>query len=205
MADADSISTGRALQKKRTRQALLDAASRLMREGRDPTLDEVAEAAMVSRATFYRYFTGVEPLLVEATLDVAMPPPDVLAGAPADDPVARLRQVDAAVDAMIRDNEPGIRRMLIHSLQQALAGTGGNDLPARQNRRTPLIEAALEPVRDRFDPDALGLLTNALALLIGSESRLVFRDVLQLDDAEARRVKDWAIRALVEAARRPGA
>ena len=30
----------------------------------------------------------------------------------------------------------------------------------------------------------------------------VFKDVLQLDDAEARKVKRWAIRALVEAARR---
>ena len=31
---------------------------------------------------------------------------------------------------------------------------------------------------------------------------VVFKDVLQLDDAEARRVKRWAIRALVEAAKR---
>jgi AcrR family transcriptional regulator len=202
---ADAASPGRTLQKKRTRQALLDAAARLMREGRDPTLEEVAEAAMVSRATFYRYFTGVEPLLVEASLDVAMPAPDLLAGAPADDPVARVEQVDRAVDAMIRENEPGIRRMLIHALQQALAGTGANDLPARQNRRTPLIEAALEPARDRLDPAMLDRLTRALALVIGTESRLVFRDVLQLDDQEARAVKSWMIRALIAAAHRPGA
>ena len=203
MAEADPLHTGRALQKKRTRQALLDAAARLMREGRDPSLDEVIETAMVSRATFYRYFAGVEPLLVEASLDVAMPAPDLLSGAPADDPVARLEQVDAAVDAVIRGNEPAFRRMLIHALQQALAGTGANDLPARQNRRTPLIEAALAPVRDQFDPAALDLLTKALALLVGSESHLVFRDVLQLDEGEARRVKSWAIRALVDGARRP--
>ena len=31
---------------------------------------------------------------------------------------------------------------------------------------------------------------------------MVFQDVLQLDDAEARKVKRWAIRALVEAAAR---
>jgi hypothetical protein len=31
---------------------------------------------------------------------------------------------------------------------------------------------------------------------------VVFKDVLQLPDAEARKVKRWAIRALVEAAKR---
>jgi hypothetical protein len=31
----------------------------------------------------------------------------------------------------------------------------------------------------------------------------VLKDVLRLDDAEARRVKRWTIRALVEAARKP--
>ena len=106
---------------------------------------------------------------------------------------------------MIRDNEPGIRRMLIHALQQALAGTGANDLPARQNRRTPLIEAALEPARDQFEPASRDRLTKALALVIGTESRLVFRDVLQLDEDETRAVKSWIIRALTEAALRRGA
>jgi hypothetical protein len=34
---------------------------------------------------------------------------------------------------------------------------------------------------------------------------VVFKDVLQLDDADARKVKRWAIRALVEAARKSDA
>jgi hypothetical protein len=34
---------------------------------------------------------------------------------------------------------------------------------------------------------------------------LALKDVLQLDEAEARRVRRWAIRALVDAARKPGA
>jgi hypothetical protein len=34
---------------------------------------------------------------------------------------------------------------------------------------------------------------------------LVLKDVLHLDDAEARRVRRWAIRALVSAARKPAA
>ena len=43
----------------------------------------------------------------------------------------------------------------------------------------------------------------ALALIIGTEVMAVFRDVLQLDDTNAQKVRRWAIRALVEAAKRP--
>jgi len=53
-------------QKRRTRKDLLLAAARLLQQGKRPSLEEVAEAALVSRATAYRYFPGVEPLLVEA-------------------------------------------------------------------------------------------------------------------------------------------
>jgi hypothetical protein len=35
---------------------------------------------------------------------------------------------------------------------------------------------------------------------MGPESMVVFKDVLQMDAADARKVRRWAIRALVEAA-----
>lgn len=200
---ADAGKPGRPNQKRRTRKALLEAASRLMKAGRRPSLEEVAEEAFVSRATAYRYFPGVEGLLVEASLDVAMPDARLFADDGSTDPVARLERADAAVHDMVAANETAIRTMLVHALQQKLAGGEDDSLPARQNRRTPLIEAALEPARHAFDPVALDKLTKALALIVGTEAMLVFRDVLQLDDAEARAVKSWAIRALVSAAAEP--
>ena len=157
----------------------------------------------MSRATAYRYFPGVEPLLVEASLDVAMPGARMFAGDDSHDPVARLERAEAAVQAMVSANETAIRTMLVHALQQELRGGGEDSLPVRQNRRTPLIEAALAPARDAFDPAALDKLVKALALIIGTEAMLVFKDVLQLDDSEARAVKSWAIRALVDAAAKP--
>ena len=192
-------------QKRRTRKDLLTAAARLMKQGRKPTLEEVAEEALVSRATAYRYFPGVEPLLVEAVLDVAVPrPEDLFRGKGPADPVARLEQVEGALHDMIGANEASLRLMLMQSLQRGLFGDRtGDDVPPRQNRRTPLIEAALEPARAGFRPAALKTLARALALVIGTESMVVCKDVLQIDDAEARKVRRFAIRALVEAARRP--
>jgi AcrR family transcriptional regulator len=199
MADG---AASRSNQKSRTRKDLLQAASRLMREGRTPTLDEVAQEAMVSRATAYRYFSGIEPLLVEAALDVVMPDPEALFASDAPlDPVGRLERVDAAVAEMVRANEPALRTMLVHSLQRGL--NGEDALPTRQNRRTPLIEAALAPVRGQLRGADHDRLVKALALVVGTESRLVFKDVLRLEDADADAVRRWIIAALVDAARRP--
>jgi hypothetical protein len=90
--------------------------------------------------------------------------------------------------------------MLAQSLERSARGEIDAQLPARQNRRTPLIEAALDPARARFKPAALKRLKQALALVVGPEAMVVFKDVLRLGDAEARRTRRWAIRALVEAA-----
>jgi AcrR family transcriptional regulator len=177
-----------------------------MRQGRKPSLDEIAEEALVSRATAYRYFPSVEPLLIEASLDVVVPEPkDLLTEASPDDPVARLEHVDSALHDVILANEAPLRMMLVSSLQRGIGGNADGATPARQNRRTPLIEAALEPAKKQFKPAALTTLRRALALVIGTEAMLVLKDVLRLDDAEARKVKRWAIRALVDAARKaPG-
>jgi AcrR family transcriptional regulator len=190
-------------QKRRTRKDLLQAAARLMKQGRRPGLDEVAEEALVSRATAYRYFPSVEALLAEASADVVTPEPaELFAGGGPSDPVARVEKVDAALHDMVLANEPALRLMLANALQQAIGREAGGAPPVRQNRRTPLIEAALEPVRRQFKPAAYDMLSKSLALVIGTEAMVVFKDVLQLPDAEARKVKRWAIRALVEAAKR---
>jgi len=195
---------GRPNQRTRTRKDLLQAAARLMRRGSTPTLEEVAEEALVSRATAYRYFPSVEALLVEAAVDVAVPgPEDLFRDETSRDPVLRLQRVETALHDMIAANEPLVRTVLAHSIQRGMRADEDGRLPRRQNRRTPLIEAALEPARHQFKPAVLRELTRALALVMGPEATIVVKDVLQLGDAEARRVKRWAIRALVEAARRP--
>ncbi len=195
MADAEK--PGRPNQRSRTRKDLLRAAARLMKAGRNPTLEEVAGEALVSRATAYRYFSGVEALLVEAALDVAMPDDGFFAADGSEDPVERLLRADEAVAAVVLDNEAALRAMLVHSLQRGMDEAG---LPVRQNRRTPLIEQALAPARGEMSPADFTRLVRALALVVGTESMLVFKDVLAIDDDEAAAVRVWMIRTLTAAA-----
>ena len=189
----------RANQRLRTRKDLLEAATRLAREGRQPTFEEVAEAALVSRATAYRYFPGLDALLLEAALDVEVPTAEALFGDdPSTDALARLQRLDAALAAMMAANEAPLRAMLAQSLHRPADG----EAPVRQNRRSPLIAAALATSIPPFRPADLDTLSKALVVLLGIETRVVFRDVLNLEPKEADRIRRWMIRALVEAARK---
>ena len=192
------MSGARENQRLRTRKDLLEAAVRLMRGGAAPSFEEIAEAALVSRATAYRYFPGLDALLLEAALHVETPTAEGLFGDDrSTDALARVERLDAAMAEMIAANEAPLRALLARSLQH-----GDAEAPVRQNRRSPLIAAALAASDPPLSPVELDTLSKALALLLGIEALVVFKDVLLLGDAEAARVRRWMIRALVEAARR---
>src|SRR6478735_8205780 len=62
---------GRVAQKRRTHEALVAAARDLVARGETPTVEAVAEAASISRATAYRYFPSQRSLLAAAHPETA--------------------------------------------------------------------------------------------------------------------------------------
>ena len=113
------------------------------------------------------------------------------------DPVERVDRAEAALHKAVFQNETQLRVMLACSLDGRNREEG---VPVRQNRRTELIKAALAPARSQLDKATHDTLCAALALVFGTESMIVFRDVLQVTPGRARKVKSWAGRALVRAA-----
>ena len=188
-------------QKHRTRQDLLKAAARLMKQGRLPKLAEVAEEAMVSRATAYRYFSSDEALITEAAIHGQTPTAEHLfADDKVLDPEERLSKANAIMHDFIWGNQMQMRLVLARLLEQAAGATNGRPELRRQNRRTQFIQTALAPARNRFDKATYRKLCAGLALVFGAECMIVFRDVLQLEEAEAREVENWVIRVLTQAA-----
>lgn len=194
------VKGGRPNQRGRTRRDLLEAALRASSSGKTPNLDDIAEEARVSRATAYRYFPNVDDLLAEASLHVAFPDPSILSKA-TDDVLQRLMIIDEAVEQMVAENETALRTMIASASKRPLQAA---DVPVRQNRRLPLIEAALAPAKARIAPETYQQLVRALSLVIGTEAMLVFKDVLQLTPKQAREARRWTIRSLVEAAQVDG-
>lgn len=192
----------RVAQKMRTRRALLAAAGQLISEGRTPTVAEAADAALVSRATAYRYFASQEALLVEAPLQVGLPTVASLfgdPGAPAD-VEERVALVHNVMYDHIRDREVDFRIFQRNSLLRSL-DTERTELNLRPAFRLHLLDAALEPLEAEIDAESLHQLKTALCVLIGTEAIIAMRDVVGLDHADARAHGEWAVRQLVRAVR----
>ncbi|MXO60321.1 TetR family transcriptional regulator [Altererythrobacter salegens] len=186
-------------QKARTRQAIVRATGALLRQGQKPTLEEIAELAQVSRATAYRYFPGLDALLSEAAVDLMLPDVDDLLGPSAPgDAFERLALVDETFDKACREQEVPLRLMLAKVLETSIGRNG--DEPLRQNRRVPMLVAALAPLEARLGKAGTRRLAEALALVVGTEGFLALNDVVGLDRDEARDVRRWVIDSLVSAA-----
>ena len=196
--------TGERLEQKlRTRAALLHAARDLVASGRTPSIAEAADAAKVSRATAYRYFTRQEELLAEVPLDEAAPTVASLFGKDAPtDPEDRVALVQNALYDLSRDHETEFRLLLCTSITRALRDANGTSDPFRGARRTALLAEALAPLEGELTTPEIERLKTALAMLVGTEPMIVGRDVLRLDHGQARQSGEWAARQLVRAARR---
>jgi len=187
--------TGRVNQKLRTRQALLAAAEELVDAGGTPTLAEVAEHALVSKTTAYRYFASAEDLIAEVFFDREFPTVTTALASVGGDPAERLLAVEAAVTEALLDNELAMRMIVRNSLDASLTTT--DDPPLRLGRRRELIAEALAPLANELPIDALERLKDALALVIGPEAIIAARDVCGLDPDKTRNVTRWASQALL--------
>jgi len=181
-------------QQRRTRSALLASASQMLAEGRTPTVVEVADAALVSRRTAYRYFPSAEQLLADAALDAL--DPVIASTITAADPAERVDTLVAQLNEHTRTQQHLLRTILRATLDTRQDAGG----PLRGFRRMGWIEQAIAPLSERLDADALRRLAAALALTVGLEARLSLVDVAGLDDEVADQVSRWAANALVQAA-----
>jgi AcrR family transcriptional regulator len=176
--------SGRTNQKRRTRRALIEAAVRLLREGKQPTVAEAAEAALVSKATAYRYFPTLQALLLEAALEQA------ICGA--------IHRMVVADEALFRTM---VRAIQDHWLAQA--GKDEEDAPpVREGRRLAMIDAALAPLAQRLPADVFRRLRLGLCLTVGIEALVVLKDVCGLDPDAALDIQRWVGASLIASAER---
>jgi len=194
-------SKGRPNQKRRTRKDLLEAAARLVRESGRPSLDDVAEAALVSRATAYRYFPS-QAALVQAVVDEGLGPILTWKSTSAD---AERRVAELFDTAMPRIEafEATFKAALKLSLDQwarRQAGTLGGEPAFTRGHRVDLLQEAIAPLKGQLPPRDFKRLAQALSLIFGVEVLIVLKDIWGLDSRKTRSVAQWAAGALVRAA-----
>jgi AcrR family transcriptional regulator len=193
--------TGRFRQRRRTRAAIVAAASQLLQAGHTPSVNDIAEAADVSRRTVYLYFPTLEQLLLDATLgmlsqaavDEAIEAAD--AGGDAGERVAAMIRTLSSMST----ETLALGRSLIR-LTVAPGDAAEGPTPRRGYRRVAWIERALEPLRPQLEPAAFERLVSALAMVVGWEALIVLQDLRGLSPDEQRETSLWAARALIRAA-----
>jgi AcrR family transcriptional regulator len=187
------VDSGRSKQKQRTREALVEAARRLIEDGDTPRVEDAAEASGISRTTAYRYFPTQSALLAAAFPETARasllpdPAPEAV-----QDRVAAV--VTEFVDTVER-TESQQRAMLRLSL-----GDQPHDLPLRQGRAIAWLSEALEPLLPTLGEAGVHRLAIAVRSVCGIETRVWLSDVAGLDAEAIRDLQLWMSQALVQAA-----
>src|SRR4051794_31620565 len=162
--------TGRSGKRRRPGAAIVAAAADLLREGKTPTVNDVAHAADVSRRTVYQYFPTLEQLLIDATLGMlsqSAVDEAIDAADSGSDPTERVAAMIRALSAMSTETLP-LGRSLIRLTVDA-AAEEDSEAPRRGYRRIGWIERALEPLRPALDDAGFERLVSALAMVVGWE------------------------------------
>jgi AcrR family transcriptional regulator len=187
--------TGRTHQKARTRMALVSAALELLDEGVNPTVEQAADRARISRTTAYRYFQNQRALLL-ATYPELDTPSLLDSDAPAD-PLVRLEVAMDHFTAQILEHEVAARAQLRLSLDPA---TRPEDLPFRQGRAIRWFEDALAPLRDRMSAAELRRLVLAIRSATGIEALVWLTDIAGQSREDAVELMRWSARSLAATA-----
>ena len=189
----DYLESGRSRQKQRTRDQLIAAAQELIAAGDTPRVEEVAEAAGISRPTAYRYFASQAELLAAAFPETAAV--SVLPDPPPAAVDERVAAVAAFVIGRVQDTEPQQRAMLRLSL-----GDVPHELPLRQGRVIPWFVEALAPMAESIGEAGVHRLALALRAACGIETRVWLSDVAGLAPTEVSALQQWMVNALLKQA-----
>lgn len=176
------MSFERQVQKSRTRKALLAAARSLLSEKATLTIPAVAEAAGISRATAYRYFSDPSVLAAEAGLDISTKSyEDIVRGCT--NTQERVRQVALFFFDQAIEHEAEFRMFLSRWLESWRLQGGAT---TRGGRRVTMFRTALEGARERIGDSAFERLVHELSVATGTEAMIALLDVAGTDRETAR-------------------
>lgn len=185
-------------QKARTRQAILHAAGELLDADVDVSIDGLAEASGISRATIYRYFESADDIVWHAISDRATGDYGTVVDAAGPSPVDRIRAAEKDMHDYLFGETRNLRRVVGETVTRVLDGRA--ETTPRPARRLRYIDVALEPLRDHLDEDEMFRIRHALGMVLGAEAFVALVDVCGVEPDDTRQITSWAAQALVRQA-----
>ncbi|HVO19996.1 MAG TPA: TetR/AcrR family transcriptional regulator [Anaeromyxobacter sp.] len=184
----------------RTYESLIRAAMDLARDGRVPSIAEMAGRAQVSRATAYRYFPS-RSKLITAVVDRSLGPVRSWKSRERDGR-ARVLQLFNDTFPRFTQFEPQMRAAVQLSLEHWALERAGllAEEPYRRGHRRGLLRHALKPLERSLSAPTHDRLMKALSVVFGIEFYIVLKDIWSSPDQEVEAIARWVVSALVDAA-----
>lgn len=190
-----SLDEGRIKQKLKTRFEILSAAKRLMRKSKKLTLEEIAAEANISRATIYRYFSNIDLLIKEASLDIQHPGAEEISLKTKDLAFEeRVLYVQDHYNSIAQENELEFRRYLSAVLAESIT----NSKKVRGARRVETLKQSLAPFKSQMSNADFKNLINIASILMGIDALTVSKDVCDLNNEESASLLNWGMRMILK-------
>ncbi|CAJ59245.1 putative TetR-family transcriptional regulator [Frankia alni ACN14a] len=163
----------------------MQACRELIRSGAEVTMPQVAQVALVSEATAYRYFPDLVSLIQEALVGLWPQPAQALAPiAGSTDPGERVAFACEHLLRQVLAYQGAVRATISHTITAPLRARD------RPGLRFGLIDHALAPFQDPagpayLGPAALDRLKLDLAITVSAEALFVLTDLCRLPPEEA--------------------
>ncbi len=161
--------------------------------GKEPTMEDIAEKAGISRATIYRYYTNVDAISTELLLQLNVPDPTVL---------MEQYKNSSLLEAMLGfqkaylkfalDNEKTSRKFLAAVLSSS------NPKLQRGQNRISAIGAYFDSNTIALDMKTKNKLKNISVVLMGIESIIATKDVCDLTTAESIETLEWGLEMIIK-------
>lgn len=189
------LNKGRVKQKFQTRSEILNAAHKLMLDNKEVTLEDVAAEANISRATVYRYFSNIDLLFRETSLDLVHKSPDELCSEVEGMSLPeRIFYIQEYYSNVSQEHEVLFRRYLSVVLGESVKSQ--KDL--RGSRRLSTLIKSLKPFENELEKDTYHNLISISAILMGIDPLIASKDVCGLNNEESKRVLSWALEMILK-------
>ena len=189
------LDKGRIIQKLKTRETLIFKANELLKNGSLSSIEQVAKEAGISKATAYRYFTNLDSLKREASLQLKAETPDnIFADIAPNDLKARLQRLIDYHYHLFTENENEFRLFLSSVIGESVSKKNHT---SRCGRRIAIITEALQPIRSTIPKKEFDYMVNALSLVFGIESITIYKDLCVLDNREVLKNWKWTVNRIV--------
>lgn len=193
----ENITGGRVNQKLKTQKRILDTARKMLLSKKDFSLEDVAAALQISRATIYRYYGNVDMLCLDVAIATShKDPEDFSSYVSGMDLPQSLFYVQQYFNHMVQTHETELRKYLSLALDRSVKGETASE--HRGGRRPKTLEIVMRPFYDDIGKEHYDNLKHITTLLCGPEPLIVNKDVNGLNNKQSNELLKWALEMILK-------